>query len=65
METRNESVRILARSLRKQLTDQGYAHHHLVALATALLDEVTTELAAAARTAAQEAPQREERQSAA
>jgi len=39
---RKRSLNILARSLYKELTAQGYEQTHIVALATALLGEVTT-----------------------
>jgi hypothetical protein len=43
---RNKAVRILARSMFKELTQQGYDSRQIVALATELISEVTADLAA-------------------
>jgi hypothetical protein len=42
---RNKAVRILARSMFKELTQQGYDSRQIVALATELISEVTADLA--------------------
>ncbi|MBE7447486.1 MAG: hypothetical protein HS111_00925 [Kofleriaceae bacterium] len=52
---RQKAVKILARSLYRQLTQEGYDDKQIVALATELLSEVTSNIAAeqvAARDAA-------------
>lgn len=50
---RQKAVRILAKSIYRQLTSQGYDERQIVALATELISEVTTHMASeqvAART---------------
>lgn len=42
---RQKAVRILAKSLYRQLTSQGYDERQIVALATELISEVTTHMA--------------------
>ncbi|HVV85671.1 MAG TPA: hypothetical protein VHE35_21580 [Kofleriaceae bacterium] len=42
---RQKAVRILAKSIYRQLTSQGYDERHIVALATELISEVTTHMA--------------------
>lgn len=42
---RQKAIKILARSLHKQLTSEGYDDKQIVALATELLSEVTSRLA--------------------
>ena len=42
---RQKAVRILAKSLYRQMTSQGYDEKQIVALATALISEVTTHMA--------------------
>lgn len=42
---RQKAVKILARSLYKQLTSEGYDDKQIVALATELISEVTTSMA--------------------
>ena len=44
MATRSKSVRILAKSLYKELATQGYDQQEVVSFATALLSEVTDNL---------------------
>lgn len=41
---RNKGVRILAKSIYKELTQQGYDSREIVSLATELISEVTAEL---------------------
>jgi hypothetical protein len=41
---RKRAVRILAKSIFKELTSQGYTDQQIVALATELLSEVTTKM---------------------
>jgi hypothetical protein len=43
---RNKAVRILAKSLFRELTAQGYDERQIVNLATELISEVTTTMAA-------------------
>ena len=43
---RNRGVRILARSIFKELTSQGYDSRQIVSLATELISEVTADLQA-------------------
>lgn len=43
---RNKAVRILAKSLFRELTAQGYNERQIVNLATELISEVTTTIAA-------------------
>lgn len=43
---RNKAVRILAKSLFRELTAQGYSERQIVNLATELISEVTTTMAA-------------------
>jgi hypothetical protein len=45
MADRNRAVRILAKSIFRELTAQGYDEKQIVNLATALLGEVTTTIA--------------------
>jgi hypothetical protein len=42
---RQKAVKILARSLYRQLTSEGYDDKQIVALATELISEVTTSMA--------------------
>ena len=42
---RQKAVRILAKSIYRQLTPQGYDERQIVALATELISEVTTHMA--------------------
>jgi hypothetical protein len=42
---RNKAVRILAKSIFRELTAQGYSEKQIVNLATELLSEVTTNMA--------------------
>jgi hypothetical protein len=42
---RQKAVRILAKSIYRQLTSQGYDERQIVALATELISEVTTHMA--------------------
>jgi len=42
--TRNKGVRILAKSIFKELTAQGYDSRQIVSLATELISEVTQDL---------------------
>ncbi len=42
--SRNKSVRILAKSIFKELTAQGYDSRQIVSLATELISEVTQDL---------------------
>ena len=49
---RNRSVRILAKSIFRELKQQGYDDKQIVALATELLSEVTDQVRPAARAAA-------------
>ena len=42
--TRNRGVRILAKSIFKELTAQGYDSRQIVSLATELISEVTQDL---------------------
>ena len=44
MSERNRAVRILAKSIYRQLTEQGYDEKQIVSLATELLGAVTREL---------------------
>ncbi|HEU5061299.1 MAG TPA: hypothetical protein VFU21_32465 [Kofleriaceae bacterium] len=46
---RNRSVRILAKSIFRELKQQGYDDKQIVALATELLSEVTDQVRPAAR----------------
>lgn len=41
---RQKAVRILAKSLYRQLTSQGYDERQIVALATELISQVTTHM---------------------
>lgn len=41
---RNKGVRILAKSIFKELTSQGYDSRQIVSLATELISEVTADL---------------------
>ena len=43
---RQKAIKILARSLHKQLTNEGYDDKQIVALATELISEVTNRIAA-------------------
>jgi hypothetical protein len=43
---RQKAIKILARSLHKQLTSEGYDDKQIVALATELISEVTSRIAA-------------------
>ena len=43
--TKNRGVRILAKSIFRELTAQGYDERQIVALATELISEVTTTIA--------------------
>lgn len=43
---RQKAIKILARSLHKQLTSEGYDDKQIVALATELISEVTNRIAA-------------------
>jgi hypothetical protein len=43
---RQKQIKILARSLHKQLTTEGYDDKQIVALATELISEVTSRIAA-------------------
>ncbi len=45
---RNKGVRILAKSIFKELTAQGYDSRQIVSLATELISEVTADLSAGA-----------------
>jgi hypothetical protein len=45
---RKRAVRILAKSIFKELTAQGYTDQQIVALATELLSEVTTKMSRSA-----------------
>ena len=45
MADRNRAVRILAKSIFRELTAQGYDERQIVTLATALLGEVTSTIA--------------------
>lgn len=42
MADKNKAVRILAKSIFRELTAQGYNEKHIVSLATELIGEVTT-----------------------
>jgi hypothetical protein len=42
---RQKAIKILARSLHKQLTNEGYDDKQIVALATELISEVTNRIA--------------------
>ncbi len=42
---RQKAVRILAKSIYRQLTSEGYDERQIVALATELISEVTTHMA--------------------
>ena len=44
MSSRNKAVRILAKSLFRQLTEQGYNEKQIVSLATELIGAVTREM---------------------
>jgi len=44
MASRNREVQILAKSIYRDMTSQGYAQSDIVSLATALLDQVTTKM---------------------
>jgi hypothetical protein len=46
MSERNKGVRILAKSIFKELTAQGYDARQIVSLATELISEVTSNIAA-------------------
>ncbi len=50
MADRNRAVRILAKSIFRELTAQGYDEKQIVTLATALLGEVTTTIASKSAT---------------
>lgn len=50
MSDRNRGVEILAKSIYRDLMAQGFAKRDVVNLATALLDQVTTTMAAEATT---------------
>lgn len=54
---RQKAIKILARSLHKQLTSEGYDDRQIVALATELISEVTNRIASdhVARDGAREA----------
>lgn len=54
---RQKAIKILARSLHKQLTSEGYDDRQIVALATELISEVTNRIASdhVAREGAREA----------
>jgi uncharacterized membrane protein YcjF (UPF0283 family) len=54
---RHKAIKILARSLHKQLTSEGYDDKQIVALATELISEVTHRIASdhVSRDAAREA----------
>lgn len=43
---RNKAVQILAKSIFRELTSQGYSEKQIVNLATALLNEVTVKISA-------------------
>jgi len=45
---RNKAVRILAKSIFRELTQQGYNERQIVSLATELISEVTTNIASKA-----------------
>ena len=45
MTERKRAVRILAKSIFKELTSQGYTEQQIVALATELISEVTEKMA--------------------
>jgi hypothetical protein len=45
MADRNKAVRILAKSIFRELTAQGYDQRQIVNLATELISEVTTDIA--------------------
>ena len=45
MAERKRAVRILARSIFKELTQQGYTQQQIVSLATELISEVTQKMA--------------------
>ncbi|HET6613772.1 MAG TPA: hypothetical protein VFG83_17355 [Kofleriaceae bacterium] len=45
---KKRAMRILAKSICKQLLSQGYSERQIVSLATELLSEVTAKMAAAA-----------------
>jgi hypothetical protein len=53
---RNRSVRILAKSIYRELKSQGYDDKQIVALATELLTEVTDEMTRAGAPAHDRAP---------
>lgn len=44
MTQRNRAVRILAKSIYRQLTEQGYSEKQIVSLATELIGAVTREM---------------------
>ena len=46
MANRNKAVRILAKSIFRELTSQGYNERQIVNLATELISEVTDNIAA-------------------
>lgn len=48
---RKRAVRILAKSIFKELTAQGYTDQQIVALATELLSEVTTKMSRSSESA--------------
>ncbi len=45
---RNKAVRILAKSIFRELTQQGYNERQIVSLATELISEVTSNIASKA-----------------
>lgn len=51
MTERNKGVRILAKSIFKELTAQGYDSRQIVSLATELISEVTDNIASEATSA--------------
>lgn len=54
MAQRNRAVRILAKSIFRELTSQGYDERQIVSLATELISEVTTKMSTADAPSAQD-----------
>ena len=54
MAQRNRAVRILAKSIFRELTSQGYNERQIVSLATELISEVTTKMSTADAAGAQD-----------
>jgi hypothetical protein len=54
MAQRNRAVRILAKSIFRELTSQGYDERQIVSLATELISEVTDKMSTADAPSAQD-----------